>query len=320
MKDAVASPPAETHLASLARLFQESGVDGYDLAEIKELCTNLVQESNERIAEAHKRACAEQGNTQAGHWVVLCRQHSGATPRAPSPATPGEPQAAGVRALHADGRLETPYEPATLPLVRSFPGARWNAEGKFWTVSTAVQDRPRVLELARQLGLAIAPELDRAVTELNPRVAEASARATAAGLYPYQVRGVEFLAVRDRALLADDMGLGKTAQTLLALDAERGTIVVCPASLKYVWRDEAARWRPDLTVAVLAGRGSFRLPVAGEIVVINFDILPTEEDVAALTNLTECALVVDEAHKVKSYKAARSKRVAASAGIRVRSN
>src|SRR6185436_645339 len=78
-------------------------------------------------------------------------------------------------------------------------------------------------------------------------------------LRPYQRRGVEWLAhlcdVGCHGLLADEMGLGKTLQviTLLATRPVDGKpcLVVCPASVVPVWREEIAKFQPGLTVDVL---------------------------------------------------------------------
>jgi SWI/SNF-related matrix-associated actin-dependent regulator of chromatin subfamily A-like protein 1 len=216
--------------------------------------------------------------------------------------------------LTTDGRVTTPYHPANLPLLRSMPGARWDPEARCWWVSVAQKDRRRLLEVADQLGLEVAPSLR------DQGVSEAARRAWAAGLYPFQVEGVDWLAGRPRALLADEMGLGKSAQALLALPEGAAALVVCPASLKYTWREEARRWRPDLQPAVLEGKGAFHLPRPGEVVVANYEILPAslEGGVGVAQGFqTEAAgvhLIVDEAHKVKNHKAARTRRVRGLAG------
>src|SRR5262249_25419981 len=50
--------------------------------------------------------------------------------------------------------------------------------------------------------------------------------------------------------LADDMGLGKTVQVLALLAGERKgpALVVVPKSLVFNWKQEAARFTPDLKV------------------------------------------------------------------------
>jgi superfamily II DNA or RNA helicase len=77
-------------------------------------------------------------------------------------------------------------------------------------------------------------------------------------LRPYQKEGVywlHFLAEnRLGGILADEMGLGKTVQTLAFLRSVAGTsLIVCPASLLFNWRREAARFVPELKMLTLEG-------------------------------------------------------------------
>lgn len=159
------------------------------------------------------------------------------------------------------------------------------------------------------------------VTGAVDRLAAVDARLAARGkaLFPFQKSGVAWLAPRTGALLSDEMGLGKTVQALAALPENVGVVVVCPAVAKGVWAREAAAWRPDFKVSVLSGRGSFRWPANGEIVVVNYDILPettgTAPNVALKAPVAPqgVVLIADEAHAVKSSKAARTVRVKAMA-------
>lgn len=91
-------------------------------------------------------------------------------------------------------------------------------------------------------------------------------------LRPYQDAGVTFLRSRTSALLLDDQGLGKTPQALVATGAQ--AVAVVPAVVKGSWVDECLAWRKDLRPVVLQGRGSFRWPRAGELVVTNYEVLP----------------------------------------------
>jgi len=78
-------------------------------------------------------------------------------------------------------------------------------------------------------------------------------------LRPYQRRGVEWMHhlcdVGCHGLLADEMGLGKTLQVLSLLAVRpitgRSTLIVCPASVVPVWREEIAKFFPQLGVEVL---------------------------------------------------------------------
>ncbi|HTB81118.1 MAG TPA: DEAD/DEAH box helicase [Opitutaceae bacterium] len=78
-------------------------------------------------------------------------------------------------------------------------------------------------------------------------------------LRPYQRRGVEWMhhlcEVGCHGLLADEMGLGKTLQvaSLLVVRpvAAKSILIVCPASVVPVWREEFAKFFPQVAVDVL---------------------------------------------------------------------
>jgi SNF2 family DNA or RNA helicase len=84
-------------------------------------------------------------------------------------------------------------------------------------------------------------------------------------LRPYQRRGVEWMhhlcEVGCHGLLADEMGLGKTLQVLSLLAArpaqDRPSLVVCPASVVPVWREEIAKFFPHFSVDVLKSGHDF---------------------------------------------------------------
>jgi SWI/SNF-related matrix-associated actin-dependent regulator 1 of chromatin subfamily A len=237
------------------------------------------------------------------------------------------PQRAGSarRVLTSDGKIIMPYEPENLPLVKSLPGARWNANEKCWSVSLEMSNRQRILEVADKIGLQVASVL-RSIT-----VTQQAQQAQQAGLYQFQVDGVNFLSQRKKALLGDEMGLGKSVQSLMGIPQNGSAMVICRAGLKYNWLDEVRKWRKDLTPVVLEGRTSFRWPKKGEVVIINNDILPEEFNTPVKergentndyfvrlnqyridlknNNNVSCNLIIDEAHDYKNRKAARSRKV-----------
>jgi SWI/SNF-related matrix-associated actin-dependent regulator 1 of chromatin subfamily A len=251
-----------------------------------------------------------------GNWKTYCEN---CLPERKGAATTTAP---ARRELTAAGQVFSPYEPDNLDLYRAMPGAKWNRDGKCWNVSLQPGDRHRLLELADRLDLEVAPEL-RNVEE--SRQAQAAHHA---GLYPFQVTGVDWMAKGDDRLLGDEMGLGKTVQALCALEQNAACLCIVPASLKHNWANECRKWRPDLEPVILNGRNSFRFPTAGEVVIINYDILPTwlqpkkdhpnakawEVNMKHVPQSTQQAcqdmvLILDEVHKVKNYKSGRSKKV-----------
>jgi SWI/SNF-related matrix-associated actin-dependent regulator 1 of chromatin subfamily A len=124
--------------------------------------------------------------------------------------------------------------------------------------------------------------------------------------FEYQKAGIEFLASHPAALLADDPGLGKTIQVcgLLNLRPEiRSVLIVCLASVKYVWARELARWLIDKSRTVaIAG---VTLDASAEILVCNYDLLRKFD--AILKGRRYDLLVLDEAHYIKTPTAQRTK-------------
>lgn len=133
------------------------------------------------------------------------------------------------------------------------------------------------------------------------------------GLFPYQAEGATWLRSRQHALLADEPGVGKTAQALRAIPTGMGAVVICPAGLRLVWREECAKWRKDIE-AVVPKVGAFQAPRPGQLVIMSYDSLPDPPRFAKSwlvqdPSLANAVLILDEAHAVKNYKALRTKKV-----------
>lgn len=128
-------------------------------------------------------------------------------------------------------------------------------------------------------------------------------RSRGLSLFPFQKTGVQWLASRTGALLADDMGLGKTIQTLIAVPNDSPVVVVAPAVAKGVWQRECNKWRPEIKVTILSGKGSFRWPDRNEMVVINYDILSSDTEELPIPGTV---IIADEAHNLKNSKAKRT--------------
>ena len=126
-------------------------------------------------------------------------------------------------------------------------------------------------------------------------------------LYPFQYVGVAFAEMADgRCLIGDAMGIGKTIQALTyaALHPENGPyVVVCPANVKYNWRNEITKWLPDRSIHIV-NKGKDDIPSA-DFILINFDLMNKQKE--RLLDLLPKGIIIDESHYLKNSSAQRTK-------------
>jgi superfamily II DNA or RNA helicase len=129
-------------------------------------------------------------------------------------------------------------------------------------------------------------------------------------LRAYQRDGLAWLHFLQRfgfgGCLADDMGLGKTVQALALLEerriANRGpSLVVVPRSLLFNWKQEAARFTPEMRVLIHEGRDRAR-DVASfsdyDIVLVTYGTLRRDAPLLAETEFDY--VILDEAQAIKN--------------------
>lgn len=125
-------------------------------------------------------------------------------------------------------------------------------------------------------------------------------------LYNYQKDCIKFLcSAGGRAIIADDPGTGKSAESLgyIVHSKKRKVLIVCPASMKYVWEAEIAKWT-SLTSYVITPKDKL-LPNESNIYIINYDIL--KKHLEKLINIKWDMIIGDEGHFIKEPSAIRSK-------------
>lgn len=179
-----------------------------------------------------------------------------------------------------------------------------------WTTKAADQGRYLITEAAERVKLskATSSDMDFSGFGLN--------------LHPYQKAGVEYMMRAKRVLLADEMGLGKTAQALGLLYKEPAcypALLICPASLKYWWKQEGERCLPGKTFAVLDSKFKPLEIAMADVCIINYDLLadgwetPEKKNIKlsavaqALLENNFNSVICDEMHTVKNYAAQRTK-------------
>lgn len=133
-----------------------------------------------------------------------------------------------------------------------------------------------------------------------------------ATLRSYQIEGIHWLErlrmMYLNGILADDMGLGKTLQAIVAItqnhEIKKGiSLIVCPTSLLYNWKEEFTKFNPKLRVAVVDGiPGNRKRLIDGR---KNFDVVITsytllQKDIELYRDIPFSYAILDEAQHIKN--------------------
>jgi SWI/SNF-related matrix-associated actin-dependent regulator 1 of chromatin subfamily A len=147
-----------------------------------------------------------------------------------------------------------PFESRHLPKKAGFEWRRVQPRGDVFKWLT------RTVYIAKRLSSYADPVLKGVFTDLeNKDTASRQVDDTLVSMqipyppdqepYPFQLAGAEHIVRGLRSglkgvLLADEQGLGKTIQAILVANTlnARNPLVVCPASVRSVWKDELATW------------------------------------------------------------------------------
>ncbi len=133
-----------------------------------------------------------------------------------------------------------------------------------------------------------------------------------ATLRSYQLEGVKWLerlrVMFLNGILADDMGLGKTLQAICAVTQhmkKKGshTLIVCPTSLLYNWKEEFGKFNPKMKVVVVDGIPSNRKRIIEQL--SQYDILVTsytllQKDIESYKKVSFSYVILDEAQHIKN--------------------
>jgi len=189
-------------------------------------------------------------------------------------------------------------------------GFRWDRDKKrWWTSDRAIA--VRLIQYAVDAVRDRLSETEQAVEQSRAADAEIDVPAPEGLEYlPFQRAGIAYAMARESTLLADTMGLGKTIQALGVINASpeiRTVLVIVPASLRINWRREAEKWLVrEFRIHVVENGNP--IPDDAQIVICNYDRVKGKVFDALMAREWDL-LIVDEAHKVKSQKAQRTKRV-----------
>ena len=143
-----------------------------------------------------------------------------------------------------------------------------------------------------------------------------------AELRPYQVEGVHWLErlrhMYLNGILADDMGLGKTLQAIAAItqhhnrNPDSHSLIVCPTSLLYNWKEELHKFNAKLKVIVVDGIPSARKKLLSkmneyDVIITSYTLL--QKDIETYSQSVLAYAVLDEAQHIKNRSTRNAKSV-----------
>lgn len=134
-----------------------------------------------------------------------------------------------------------------------------------------------------------------------------------AELRPYQLEGVHWLErlryMYLNGILADDMGLGKTVQAITAItqnqikNKDAKSLIVCPTSLLYNWKEELHRFNPKLKAIVIDGIPNQRKKLLAkmteyDVIITSYTLL--QKDIETYSQMPFSYAILDEAQHIKN--------------------
>lgn len=198
-------------------------------------------------------------------------------------------------------------------------GFRWDEKrGYAWT-----RDFEIAAKLAEYADAAAVPVLAPALDDIAKQALTLEAsHATDADIVipappghaylPYQKAGIAYANTDSRpgTLIGDEPGLGKTMQALGLMNLHpewKHVLIVCPASLKIMWRRAAEEWLVHQPWVMIAGQ---HFPTGANVVIVNYDVLHKfvgdDDHPGPIRRIVWDLVVADEAHFAKNPTARRS--------------
>jgi len=222
-----------------------------------------------------------------------------------------------------------PYLNDVKDMIRTFKSAKFHPNGARWTIGftehQALTDSLKKMKTADckitglpkwtnyvfiQKGNLKQPLLQK---DSNSIVLNSKIESSLVGkLFPYQRIGVAFGLERNgRLLIADEMGLGKSLQALSiarAYSSEWPLLIVCPASVKYSWKQQFHQFLPAVTKIAIIEKGTEKLPTErspNTAIIMSYDqmVIKEKDLISAKINV----IIFDESHLLKDTKTKRTK-------------
>jgi SWI/SNF-related matrix-associated actin-dependent regulator 1 of chromatin subfamily A len=172
-------------------------------------------------------------------------------------------------------KVKFPYNINNLEEIRNINGREWHQENKYWTIPLTLDNCFRLKSLNYQLNQSLknwANKYYKITEDKKPLIIPEFN----GSLLEYQNEGIRMLhKFNGNALLADEMGLGKSVQAIAFLlnnPKLRPALIICPAFLKYDWKNKFDQFAPKLNYQIIFGTDTSQ-ELYADIIIINYNLL-----------------------------------------------
>lgn len=133
---------------------------------------------------------------------------------------------------------------------------------------------------------------------INQNITITKSQTIDSALKPFQRESVTRMVKQKRILNSDDCGLGKGLQAIAAIHELQAypCLIICPASLKYMWAKEWAKWTTKKGLMLSGTKPHIIDTLTRDLAIINYDILHAWKEMLVATGFK--SVIVDESHKI----------------------
>lgn len=226
------------------------------------------------------------------------------------------------------------YDQQLVDIIKELPDRSWDPTARVWTAPCDLETLNQIYKLQElwQFTIDIDDSIKEDIADLykteevqKRRIEEIkelkNKTYTDVGLdgiifgqlFPYQMAGHEFIKATDgKCIIGDEPGVGKTLQAIsYAAKYCKRTLIICPASLKYIWQSEIKKFAHVEAQVLSSGD---RVDPTVPFIITNYEILASrtkggypEADILQLLKKDkktkqiqiDC-VIIDEAHRMKS--------------------